>query len=425
MKRFKVMATVMACVLALTASASVSVMASNNPFAVTEPIKIQWWHALESQYTPFVEETVAAFNKANPNITVEAVYQGSYANVNEKLIAAQAANNLPAVTVCNTPLIAEYGAAGLCEPLEKYVQNDKWDIKDFGEGLLYSSSYEGKQISLPFLISTQILFYNKDMAKADGITMPTKWSEMDAWLKKATKGERKATAVPGWDQWYFETFYLNAGVKIINEDTNKTDLGDKAAMEVAAQFKDWQGQGLLDWCYGTDASTNMRQAFIDGKYFSVMHTTSLYDTYVDRCKFEVGMWYYPGNKTRNSEVGGSLILIPAKNTQKVKNAAWQFIKYVTGKDVNMKWAEKTGYMPTRKSVFSSAEGKAFLEKKPAFKAVFDNLDNIYPRIQHPGYSNLSRIWRDAMAKSIIEKTDLDKEMATAAKLINEALADAK
>lgn len=48
----------------------------------------------------------------------------------------------------------------------------------------------------------------------------------------------------------------------------------------------------------------------------------------------------------------------------------------------MTWAEGTGYMPTRKSVLDTDEGKAFLEKKPAFQAILDNLDEINPRIQH-------------------------------------------
>lgn len=397
---------------------------AESPYAVKAPIKIEWWHALESQYEGLVKDLVEKYNASQPNITVEAVYQGSYADVNQKLIAAAAANAMPAVSVANTPLVAEYGASGLCEVLTPYIAADKFEIDDFGDGLIHSTSYDGKSVALPFLISTQVIYYNVDMAKAAGITLPTKWSEMDEFLKKATADGHKATAVPGWDQWYFETYYLNAGSKIIKDD-NKTDLGAEPAIGIAKQFADWANAGYLDWCYGTDASTNMRQGFIDGKYFSVMHTSSLYNMYVTNCKFEVGMWYYPGNVTRDSEVGGSVLLMPAKNTQEVKNAGWQFLKYLTGKDVNMRWARETGYMPTRKSVLNTQEGLDFLKEKPAFQVIFDNLDHINPRIQHPGYSALATAWKDAMAKAILEKGDVAKGMQDAAKLIDEALADAK
>ena len=37
--------------------------------------------------------------------------------------------------------------------------------------------------------------------------------------------------IPGWDQWYFETLYLNEGVKIITDD-NTCDLNGEAALKV-------------------------------------------------------------------------------------------------------------------------------------------------------------------------------------------------
>ncbi len=167
----------------------------------------------------------------------------------------------------------------------------------------------------------------------------------------------------------------------------------------------------------------MRQNFLDGKAFSVVHTTSLYEMYATNAKFKVGMHYLPGNVTRKSEIGGCVILIPAKNKQDVKNAAWKLLSYLTSKEVNMLWAKETGYMPTRNSVLQTSEAKAFLEEKPAFKAVFDNLNNINPRIQHPAYAALSKIWMQELAKVIIEGGDVDSSMKKMAQLINEALED--
>lgn len=395
-------------------------------YEVTEPITIEWWHALESQYHGLVDQIIADFNEEYPLITVEPVYQGSYSDVNEKLIAAQAAGSdaLPAVCVANTPYVAEYGASGLGEVLDSYIEADGFDIDDFGEGLITSTSYDGNQVALPFLISTQVMFYNKTMADAEGITMPESWDDMEEFLVKGTTAEHKATAMPGWDQWYFETFYLNQGVEIVKDD-NTTDLGDEKAMSIAKQIYDWSDNGYLDWYYRSDDSTTMRQGFFDGKYLSLMHTSSLYNMYLENCDFEVGIAYYPGgDKERKSEVGGSVLVIPSKQTQEVKNAGWQFLKYLTSKDVNMTWARETGYMPTRNSVLTTQEGKDFLVEKPSFQVIYDNLDNINPRIQHPGYTQLSRSWMDAMGKAITEKQDIDALMAEAVKLIDEALDDA-
>ena len=134
-------------------------------YEVTEPITIKWWHALEEQYSETVQKVVDDFNKSQDMITVEAEYIGSYKKLNEALVAAHAAGtDLPAITVANTPYVAEYGAGGLTEDLTPYIQASGYDLKDFGDGMISASSYNGKQVSLPFLISTQIVYYNKDMA---------------------------------------------------------------------------------------------------------------------------------------------------------------------------------------------------------------------------------------------------------------------
>ncbi|MGE4583174.1 MAG: ABC transporter substrate-binding protein [Sphaerochaeta sp.] len=402
-------------------------------YEVTEPITIEWWHALEQQYWPLVDEIVGDFNATHPLITVEAKYIGNYTTLNETLVAAHAAGTgLPALSAANTPYVAEYGKGGLTEDLTPYIKATGYDIDDFGQGLIEATSYEGKQVTVPFLISTQVMYYNKTMADKEGITIPAKIDDLDAFMKKASKiaadgtTTRWATIIPGWDQWYFETFFLNSGVKIINDDGVTTDLAGPISTDLTKKFQNWVKKGYTYWASGTSASSNMRQNFIDQKTFSVIHTSSLYNTYTNLVKdFEVGMAWLPAGATKKSEIGGSVLLIPAKNDQKTKNAAWVFLQYLIGKDVNMKWADGTGYIPTRNSVLTNEEGKAFLQRKPAFKAIFDNLDEINPRIQHPGWNQLATIWKSYLDQIMIEGQDVDTQLGYMADEINEVLADSE
>jgi multiple sugar transport system substrate-binding protein len=274
------------------------------------------------------------------------------------------------------------------------------------------------------------MYYNKDMVKAKGLEVPSKFSDMEPFLSKATElnldGTTKVwgTIIPGWDQWYFETFFLNSGVNIVNPDQVSTDLAGKQALYVTKTMGDWINKGYAYFAVGKDASSVMRQNFIDQKAFSVIHTSSLYNTYVNLCKdFEVGMAWLPAGDTKNQEIGGCVLLIPAKNDQATKNAAWQFLSYLCSKDINMKWAEATGYIPTRKSVLETEEGLSFLQKKPAFKCIFDNLDYINPRIQHKGWNQLATIWRNYLSEFYIEKTDIDKNIVPMSKEIDEVLED--
>jgi ABC-type glycerol-3-phosphate transport system substrate-binding protein len=407
-------------------STASSAAADASKYEVTEPITITWWHALESQYDDLVAQIVDDFNKSQNMVTVEAQYIGKYADVNEALVAANAAGSgLPGVVVANTDYVASYGESGLYEDLGPYADATGYDLSDFAVGLLESAQYQGKQVSLPFLHSTQIIYYNKEMAAAKNLTIPTKIEDMDAFLDAATeKGSVYGLAIPGWDQWYFETLYLNEGVKIIADD-NTCDLNNDAALAMSKKIQDWCNKGVAYWAYGTDASATMRQNFYDKKVFAVMHTSSLYTNYVDKCDFEVGMAWYPAASTgsKNSEVGGCVLGIPSKNDQATKNAAWQFLQYLCGKEVNMKWAEGTGYLPTRNSVLMTDEGKDFLAKKPEFQCIFDSLDLVYPRIQNAAWSELATTWKNYMDAMMGENADITSQSNDMVEEINDILAD--
>ena len=396
-------------------------------YEVTEPITITWWHALESQYDELVADVVKKFNATQNLITVEAQYIGSYKDINEALVAAHAAGTgLPAVAVANTDYVASYGESGLYEDLDPYIAGTGYDVDDFSAGLLLSSQYEGKQVALPFLHSTQVIYYNKTMADENGWTIPEKIEDFTPFLAEVhSKKGIYGTVVPGWDQWYFETLYLNEGVQIITGD-NDCDLNSETALGVTNMIKGWCDAGDAYFAAGTDASATMRQNFYDQKTFSVMHTSSLYNNYVSKCPdFEVGMAWYPAATTgdKNSEVGGCVLGIPSKNDQATKNAAWQFLQFLCGKEVNMEWAEGTGYLPTRNSVLNTEEGKEFLEKKPAFQCIFDNLNLINPRIQNAAWSELATTWKNYMEIMMNQGGDTTSGSNDMVTEINEILED--
>jgi multiple sugar transport system substrate-binding protein len=171
----------------------------------------------------------------------------------------------------------------------------------------------------------------------------------------------------------------------------------------------------------------MRQLFWDGGAFSVFHTSSLYDTYVQKAKgFEVGMSWLPGGRdgrSFKSEVGGSVILIPAVASQKQKNAAWQFMMFMASPEMNLFWADKTGYFPTRQKATQMSGYDKYLERKPAMKNIVSMGKWINPRNQHPAYDTVATEWRHALAKIFNEGAPVKATLDALAKNIQETLDD--
>lgn len=405
---------------------------AETPYDVTEPITIQFWHTHEEQFESKLDYIFDKFHEEYPMITVEPIYIGSYGDMNERLISAVAAGEVPAICTSNTSYPAEYGPSGICEILDPYIEAYDYDLMDFGEGLVAATSFEGGQSCLPYLISTQVLYFNQEAANAEGIEMPKTFDDIEAYLEKATvfnddgTTQRWGMVIGGWDYWYYEMLYKNNGVEVITEDGMGTDLNGEASVAITTKIKEWIDKGYCYYAYGTGASSTMRQTFWDGNAMAVTHTSSLYDTYVENSTVEVGMAWLPGGsdgESFKSEVGGAVLLIPAKASQAQKNAAWQLMMFLTSPEINLYWADMTGYFPTRQSMYDSPEVAEYLERKPAMEAVMDNVSLINPRNSEPVYNTVAELWRHALAEIFIEGAPIQARLDQLAEEVMEILED--
>lgn len=420
-------------ILFLTLVLPFQVFAVGN-YDVTEPITIEWWHAHEDQYTTYINYVLDKFHAKHPLITVVPVYVGSYGDLNTQLIAAIASGEVPAVSNAQSPYVAGYGAAGVTEVLDPYIMAHDFPVADFGEGLVATTSYEGQQIALPFLISTQTMFYNKTAAEAEGIKMPIVFDDLDVFLQKATifnpdgSTARYGTVFGGFNYWYYETLFINNGVYLVLEDGLTSDIDSETSIYLTSKMKEWIDKGYAYYSYGTGASNNMRQDFWDQKAFSVFHTSSLYDTYVDNIgdKFEVGMAWYPGGndgESFKSEVGGVTLIIPEAAPQKQKNAAWQFIMFMTSPEINLYWADQTGYLPIRQSVIGTPAYEEYLERKPAMEETIAMAGWINPRNPHPAFESCGNAWRHALARIFNEGAPVKETLSALKEEIEDILED--
>lgn len=409
-------------------------LAESNPYAVTEPVTIEWWHALEDQYTEDITRIVGDFNKLHPNVKVEPVYIGSYADVNTKLIAAITAGDVPAVSAASVEYLSEYFASGICEKLDPYLEAYGIDKSDYVEGYLRTATWEedGAMYSLPFQASTQVIYYNQSVAKAEGIPLPEKWEDMDAFLKAATKfGEGGETArwgliIAGWQPHYFQTLFTNYGVEIVKEDGLSTGIADGVSVEITKQIKDWIDKGYCYFAYGSGASSNMRQLFWDQKAFAVIHTCSLITTYQSKIAdaFEFNIMGFPEHNGRKETLlSGNHLIIPKKAGQAQKNAAFLFANYMTSGDASLFWAQVSGYLPGRYTAMQGSVYDALLEKTPAFEGIFRNVANIQPRDNSEYFNNVADEWMNGLAKIFCEDYPVEETLRETAEIINEILAD--
>lgn len=421
MKKSLSITLLIALLLSLCSSAALA----SDPYAVTKPITIEFWHALSNN--ELLNQLIDKFEEDNPLITVNPVHQGDWTDINTKLSAAissGADDMLPAVITLNPTYVGTFAEGGMVESLDAYVSNDAFPIQEFSKGMIDTFTYNGTCYGLPYLNSCLVMYYNADAVQAEQIDLPVSWTDMDAFVSKASVGDRKAIGFHAGGAWYYECFFTNRLPIFGTDDAPTCRLDDPLAIDVASDIQRWYAEKKADYFYGSSAAADGRSAFADGKLLCYMQSSAIYQTLKKMCNFEVGMTFpVGGERGRYSHVGGQGISLVARASQEQKNAGWQLIKYLTSPEVNLALAEVTGYLPTRTTTINSEVGQAYLANHPAFLPIIEMLDNIEYQPRYNNAVNCNNIWRAAMSQAIIEGGDMEKVMKNVTKQILEIIAE--
>ncbi len=117
-----------------------------------------------------------------------------------------------------------------------------------------------------------------------------------------------------------------------------------------------------------------------------------------------------GKGGSRSVVGGEDIVI--FNSTKYKEESWEFVKYMTSKEVQLKFAT-VGQMPVLKGLLDEPEIKVHL----FFPVYLEQLETAVARSPHPAWNEINDIMDSAWQNSVIGGVDPKKSLDNAAKEI--------
>jgi sn-glycerol 3-phosphate transport system substrate-binding protein len=120
--------------------------------------------------------------------------------------------------------------------------------------------------------------------------------------------------------------------------------------------------------------------------------------------------------------GGCNLVMAAKIADDHKQAAWEFIKWMTDKEQTAYASSFTGYVATRKSALDTDTMKKTYEEKPQFKVALDQLNQYgHGRPMNPGYAEGRQILTSLLESIWVNGGDVDQEAPAAAEKVDAAL----
>lgn len=320
---------------------------------ITSPVEITFWHAMNGDLEKSLQAITDDFMSQNPNITVTLQNQSSYKDLQQKITATVASpKDLPTITQAYPDWMLNPIKDELVTDLTPYIENEtlKFDnYEDILPSLREAANIEGKIYGMPFNKSTEVLWYNKTLLDELNLKVPTTYEEL-AEVSKTIK-EKKGIPGVGFDalNTYYTTFLKSEGKTYDNNFDVTSEESQKAFNYYLEGVKEgyFRIAGTDNYLSGPFASESVAM------YVGSMAGENYVKQGVDG-KFEIGVAPSP---TSVSMQQGTDLYIFSSATAEQKTAAYEYFKFLTSKDNQIKWASETGYMPIRQSAIDSEEYK--------------------------------------------------------------------
>lgn len=308
-----------------------------------------WDKDLTAYYQPLVEE----FEKQNPDLKIEMVDLGSsdYQTVLGTQLTGSG-SDFDIVTIKDVPGYATLVNKGVLEPLDEYIAADNVDLGAY-KGLTDQIAVDGKLYELPFRSDFWVLYYNKDVFDAAGVSYPTNdmtFEDYDALARQLT------VDTPGQEVYGAHYHTWRSAVQLFGILDGKNTILDgnydflKPYYEMAlAEQEDGVCQD-----YATLKTSNLHYsgAFSQGNVAMMNMGTWFISTLIEKIKSgeytdcaNWGIAKYP--HAEGVEPGSTLATITALSipaNAPHKDAAWKFVKFVCGEE-GAKILAGTGNIP--------------------------------------------------------------------------------
>jgi sn-glycerol 3-phosphate transport system substrate-binding protein len=345
--------------------------------AVTE---IQWWHSMTGALNDQVNLIANGFNDSQKDYKVVPIYKGQYPDSMTAAIAAYRAGNAPHILqVFEVGTATMMAAKGAVKPVYQLMKDagEPFDTKAYlGPVAGYYTNTKGEMLSMPFNSSTTVFYVNKDAFKKAGLDpngAPKTWKEFAQVAGKLKASGQQCVYTTSWPSWvHIENFSAWHNLPI---GTLENGIGGvKTELKVNSPEHVKHLQMLVDFTKNGWFSYAGRLQQGDAKFYSgecamMTGSSSALGNIRKNAKFEYSVNFLPYHDDikgapQNSIIGGaSLWVMGGKKPDEYKGVA-KFFKYISNPELQVKWAEATGYVPITNAAFTLAQKEGLYTKVP-------------------------------------------------------------
>lgn len=348
-------------------------------------------------------ESLAARFSAEKGVNISIVRQPTDSDQRRQgvLVPLKAGKADPDVFLADIAWLPQLAASGWLEDLRPYAEADGTDLKAFWPNVVNQADRQkdGSLAALPVYVDAGLLYYRTDLLKKYGFKAPpVLWDDLRAMAEKVQAGERKADpSFYGfvWQGAQYEGLvcdfmeFASYGAKALDFSrlTSPEDVRALTFMRDAVS-----GSRISPPNTYTEMKEEEVRAFFQEGHAAFErnwpYALGLHEQAGSPVRGKVGIAplpRWPGGVSV-SALGGWHIAVSKFSDD--KKGAWEFVKFVTSREVQKELALKLGWNPARMDVYKDRD---VLKAYPYFAKLGEIFRNAYPRPALPYYTQLSAI----------------------------------
>jgi multiple sugar transport system substrate-binding protein len=326
------------------------------------------WHLTEDVWNKSLNEAMDIFHKQHPNIKV-VLEPVSYKEKETKYTVESVAGRAPDVFHVHAFSLPMFFSKGFAKDLTPFIEKESSGFLDAWYPLpLELMKHNGKMHAMPGDYMTMVLFYNTNMFKAAGLDInkpPKTWSQFLKYAKKLTRdtdGDGKI------DQWGFGTvgakspgfslrfgpFIWSYGADYLSPDMGQSALDTREAKKAFKYFVELYTKHKvvppgLTAMNPQEVRTQLAQkkvAMILGSGWTPPIVNKINP---DLNAFEVLKCAPAPMKSKEATAIWLSSWVMSPNTKHPKEA-WELLKFITSKEMELKWFMDHRVTSSRKDV---------------------------------------------------------------------------
>jgi multiple sugar transport system substrate-binding protein len=360
-----------------------------------------------------VTTLVPEFERTHPGIHIEV--QGlPWSAAHEKLLTAFAGDAAPDVCQLGNTWVPEFVALHALEALDDRVRGSPTiDPSDYFAGIWDTNVLDSKLYGVPWYIDTRLLFYRRDLLASAGFDAPPRswgeWEQMLGAMKARGGPDRFGVLLPLNEFEPLLVLALQQDEPLLADDGTRGNFESAGFKRTLAFYVDLFRRGYAPPLTNADVS-NIWNEFGRG-YFS-FYITGPWNIGEFKRRLPPalqGSWTtapLPGPSGPGASIAGgsSLVLF---NASHVKDAAWQWIEFLSRPEIQSRFHDLTGDLPPRRTTWN--EGA--LVGDVYARAFREQLERVKPAPKVPEWERIATELRLVAERAVHGQLTVDQAAA--------------